>query len=73
MLLKEHLSIRQLFSNKMFPILHQTLLPSSGYLDAVMPGDDQQRPPGRPVQRLLSNFAFDLTPQPDLKRRADMD
>lgn len=66
MLLKEHLSIRQLFSNKMFPI-HQTLLPSSGCSAAVMPGDDQQRPPGGPVQRLPTHPVFELPPQPDLK------
>lgn len=40
MLLKEHLGIRQLFSNKMFPILHQ---PASFYFGAVVLRDGQQR------------------------------
>lgn len=43
MLLKEHLSIRQLFSNKMFPILHQTLLLSYGRSGSVVHVDDQKR------------------------------
>lgn len=40
MLLKEHLGIRQLFSNKMFPILHQ---PASFCLGAVVLLGGQQR------------------------------
>lgn len=55
MLLKEHLSIRQLFSNKMFPILHQTLPPLSS---AVIRDDDQQRPSRPPLQRAAVKTVF---------------